>query len=89
MILIWRLFLNRLPTKENLRKRGINLNSSALCVGGCGSVETENHLFFCCPIPSLAWNEVGRWLGISIVLGERRPEHLILFKNSVTGGKES
>ncbi|MCI09895.1 receptor-like kinase [Trifolium medium] len=47
--LVWRLFHKRLPTKENLMNRGISINSAVLCAGGCGSPETENHLFFNCP----------------------------------------
>ncbi|MCI01762.1 H+-transporting two-sector ATPase alpha/beta subunit central, partial [Trifolium medium] len=39
--LAWRLFHKRLPTKENLIKRGVSLNSSALCVGGCGELESS------------------------------------------------
>ncbi|MCI07913.1 putative non-LTR retroelement reverse transcriptase, partial [Trifolium medium] len=37
-ILVWRLLYDRLPTKDNLRLRGVNLNSSFLCVGGCWGV---------------------------------------------------
>jgi len=37
--LVWRLFLNRLPTKDNLNRRGVRLNSLLYCVGGCGRLE--------------------------------------------------
>ncbi|MCH95072.1 GDP-mannose transporter [Trifolium medium] len=47
--LVWRLFQKRLPTKENLMKRGMMLNSSSLYVGDCGNREKEDHLFFHCP----------------------------------------
>ena len=35
----WRLFQNRLPTKDDLSKRGVNLSASLLCVEGCGKLE--------------------------------------------------
>ncbi|GAU35104.1 hypothetical protein TSUD_162080 [Trifolium subterraneum] len=35
-ILVWCLLYDRLPTKDNLRLRGVFFNSSSLCVGGCG-----------------------------------------------------
>jgi len=38
-----RLFRNRLPTKDNLFRRGAINHDSCLCVTGCGSMETANH----------------------------------------------
>jgi hypothetical protein len=68
--LAWRLLQNRLPTKENLRRRGININSSIRCVGGCSEFESVEHLFFNCPILSMAWKEIARWLGISVTFAK-------------------
>ncbi|GAU42066.1 hypothetical protein TSUD_326440 [Trifolium subterraneum] len=84
-ILVWRLFQGRLPTKENLRKGGDTLNSSSLCVGGCGEHETENHLFFNCPIFSAVWKEIVRWLGVPVSFTNGGYEHLVHFKNIVPG----
>ncbi|GAU50659.1 hypothetical protein TSUD_241690 [Trifolium subterraneum] len=81
----WRLFHKRLPTKENLRKRGVPLNSSALCVGGCGNPEMEDHLFFNCPTLGAIWRGIARWLGIPIVFAEGGPDHLLNLKNLVPG----
>jgi hypothetical protein len=67
-ILAWRLFYDRLPTKDNLRKRGVHLNSSSLCVGGCGCVENANHVFFNCPMLSCVWKETLKWLGVYTAL---------------------
>ncbi|GAU43855.1 hypothetical protein TSUD_174730 [Trifolium subterraneum] len=83
--LVWRLFHKRLPTKENLRKRGVVLNSFALCVGGCVNPETEDHLFFNCPMLGAIWREIVRWLGILVVLAEGGPTHLLTLKNLVLG----
>jgi len=35
-IFVWRLFRNRLPTKDNLFHRGIIHMEDQMCVGGCG-----------------------------------------------------
>ena len=48
-IFTWRLFRYRLPTKSNLFHIGIIPAESQLCVSGCGSHESENHLFFVLP----------------------------------------
>jgi hypothetical protein len=81
--LAWRLFLKRLPTKENLIRRGIMLNSSALCVGGCGNPETEEHLFFNCPMLGSVWRKIVNWLGVPLVLPEGGYIHLNTLKNMV------
>ncbi|MCH80610.1 GDP-mannose transporter [Trifolium medium] len=50
-MLSWRLFYKRLPTKENLTKRGILLNSSIFCVGGFVEVmthENDNKRWYVC-----------------------------------------
>jgi hypothetical protein len=54
-------------------------------VGGCGSAETENHLFFNCPILSVTWREIVKWIGIPIVLPEGGYDHLVMFKGLICG----
>lgn len=39
----WSLFLNRIPTKDNLFKRGVILDEDQQCMGGCGSNEDAAH----------------------------------------------
>lgn len=47
----WRLFHDRLATREQLQNRGVlNLQQSGLCSWCQQSAETINHLFFLCPI---------------------------------------
>jgi len=41
----WRLFRNRLPTRDNLARRNILHNNDSACVADCGNVETVQHLF--------------------------------------------
>jgi len=44
----WQLFRNRLLTKDNLVRRHVLHLADNVCVGGCGSQETANHLLFGC-----------------------------------------
>jgi hypothetical protein len=51
-MLAWRLLRNRLPTKDNLVTHNIIFHEASLCVNGCCTLETTNHLslVFCfCP----------------------------------------
>jgi len=45
-IFVWRLFLNRLATKDNLRKRNVLDVSLVSCAASCWAVEDRDHLFF-------------------------------------------
>jgi hypothetical protein len=70
-------------------KRGISINSSTLCVGGCGNQETEDHLFLRCPTMGAIWSEIVRWIGVSVALAGEGPAHLTIFKNIVPGNVKS
>ena len=50
VLFAWRLFRDRLPTKNNLIRRGVITNEVCLCTAGCGSEETSDHLFLHCNI---------------------------------------
>jgi hypothetical protein len=63
--LVWRLFQNRVATKDNLIKRGVLDQSSSQCGRGCGFNELVSHLFFKCPIFTGVWYSTSKWLGIS------------------------
>nr|ABN06086.1 H+-transporting two-sector ATPase, alpha/beta subunit, central region, related [Medicago truncatula] len=64
---VWRLFRNRLPTKDNLMQRHVLDIDDNVCVGGCGSQETTNHLLFGCHTFCSIWFLVFQWLSISFV----------------------
>jgi len=53
--LVWRVFQNRVATKDNLYKRGIIDQGATLCVGECGVEESVSHLFFECPKFAGTW----------------------------------
>ncbi|GKU94200.1 hypothetical protein SLEP1_g7726 [Rubroshorea leprosula] len=64
----WQLCLDRLPTKNNLQKRGILLQEGVLCEWCNGKVEEVNHLFCVCDNAWLAWTQVLSWWGLESVL---------------------
>ncbi|GKU90755.1 hypothetical protein SLEP1_g4707 [Rubroshorea leprosula] len=70
----WRLCLDRLPTKDNLQKRGIVLQEGLLCDFCKGKTEEVNHLFCLCYNAWLVWTQVLRWWGLESV-----------FRNTVRG----
>ena len=71
-IYVWRFFRNRWSTKDNLRRRGIPIDSQ-LCVSGCGQNETAEHLIIHCPTFGSLWQHVKTWLGVYSV----DPQHVM------------
>jgi len=59
MTTAWRVLVDRLPTRENLVKRGFILKSS-LCVLGGDEEESGSHVFFKCKV---AWKVCSKWIG--------------------------
>lgn len=62
---MWKLRLNRLPSRVNLDRRGLDLHS-ILCPTCDSDVETVNHLFFSCELALDLWALVARWWEIDI-----------------------
>jgi hypothetical protein len=68
ILFAWRLFRDRLPTKNNLYHRHVIGVDAQLCVGGCGEVETSSHLLLHCTVFGAVWHYILRWLGLLAVL---------------------
>ncbi|XP_024640724.1 uncharacterized protein [Medicago truncatula] len=68
VLFAWRLLRDRLPTKDNLHRRHVLGVDDQYCVGGCGLVETSNHLFLHCNIFGSVWNYIFQWIGIATVM---------------------
>jgi len=68
VLFVWRLFRDRLPTKDNLLRRGVITLDSQLCITDCNSIETTNHLFLHCSTFGSVWQCLLRWLGFSMAL---------------------
>ena len=56
VLFAWRLFRDKLPTKDNLLHRGVIDNDSRMCVGGCGLEESSHHLFLHCNVFGSVWH---------------------------------
>jgi hypothetical protein len=52
----WLVIKNRVLTRDNLKKKG--WKGSGLCEF-CDSLESQNNLFFVCPLSRYVWNLVG------------------------------
>lgn len=75
----WCLLQDRIPTKSNLVRRHILQVNDNLCVGGCGVVETTDHLFIVCDLFGKVWFLVCQWLGISFVFPGAIKDHYFQF----------
>ncbi|MCI19770.1 hypothetical protein A2U01_0040930, partial [Trifolium medium] len=65
----WQLLHDRVPTKENLRVRGILPHESGGNCVWCPDVgESSSHLFIHCKVAMVVWYEIFKWLGVVIVM---------------------
>jgi len=87
VLFAWRVFRDRLPTKDNLFKRGVINHASRACVTGCGSDESSGHLFVHCNIFGSVWHFIYRWLGVSSVAPRQVPDHFNQFSYNIGTSK--
>ena len=66
-IMVWRSLINRLPTKDELHKRGVILHSH-LCELCDMDVETNTHLFTGCFFTAEVWYRVEAWCRLNPLL---------------------
>nr|GEW87674.1 reverse transcriptase domain, reverse transcriptase zinc-binding domain protein [Tanacetum cinerariifolium] len=64
-VFLWRLSLNKLPSRENLDKKGIDVDS-ILCPICNDDVESVNHFFFTCDMAKDLWAMLARWRECSL-----------------------
>jgi len=81
VLFAWRLFRDRLSTKDNLFRRRIIDIEAQSCAGGCGLVETSSHLFLHCNLFGSVWNHIYRWVGVSAVMPANVADHFIQFSH--------
>ncbi|XVF30833.1 hypothetical protein REPUB_Repub16aG0092000 [Reevesia pubescens] len=62
--LVWRLMLDRLPTKRNLVKRNFFDSDQAMCVLCDLAIEDADHVFLPCSVVHKAWMRCCKWLGV-------------------------
>jgi len=75
-VFAWWLLRNCILTKDNLLHRRIIPPYDILCIGGCGSFETADHLLFRCDHFGLVWHRIYQWLGISFTALTLISDHL-------------
>ncbi|GKC59498.1 RNA-directed DNA polymerase, eukaryota, reverse transcriptase zinc-binding domain protein [Tanacetum coccineum] len=64
-VFLWRLALNKLPSKVNLDRIGIDVGSTLCSI--CGEdVETVNHIFFSCEMAKDLWALLSKWWSLDI-----------------------
>ncbi|GKD46853.1 RNA-directed DNA polymerase, eukaryota, reverse transcriptase zinc-binding domain protein [Tanacetum coccineum] len=64
-VFIWRMLLDKLPTRSNLSYIGVDV-PCVLCPICDSEVESRNHLFFGCSLVSEVYRLIGRWWSIHI-----------------------
>ncbi|GJT91055.1 RNA-directed DNA polymerase, eukaryota, reverse transcriptase zinc-binding domain protein [Tanacetum coccineum] len=64
-VFLWRLNLNKFPTRINLDRKGIDIGS-VLCPTCQGDVETVNHAFFNCVLAKDLWTLMANWWELDI-----------------------
>lgn len=68
-LFLWRLFLNRFSTMDNLKKKNVRITSNNWLCPVCGSKkETTTHVFFSCKAMELVWKVMYSWGRLIIVL---------------------
>ena len=74
----WRLLQDRIPTRSILVCRHVLLPIDNLCVAGCGSSETADHLFIGCDLTGNVWYSVCQ-IGVPCVFRSLVTDHFFRF----------
>jgi hypothetical protein len=82
-----RLLRDSLSTKANLVTWGIISSEAHLCVSGCGSIESTQHLLFTCGTFCSLWSSVRRWICFSSMDPQTPSDHLIQLVDASGGGR--
>jgi hypothetical protein len=69
VVFSWQLFHNRLPTKDNLFRRGVlDHKVGGNCVWCDSSPRSAKHLFAHCWFGHRVWYEIFKWFGVLMVM---------------------
>jgi len=66
VITAWRIMLDKIPTRRNLIRRGLTVNTST-CVMCQATDESAQYLFIQCETAQKVWYLCLRWIGIQFV----------------------
>lgn len=86
-LIVWRLILRRLPTKDALAKRGILFRPHNLVCPLCFSQpEDINHIFVHYSVVVIVWTNMFSWFGICLMsLQQNVLSHIVKFNKHVVG----
>ena len=84
----WRVLLGRIPTRMNLSRRGVTVNTT-LCAMCQSKEESCQHLFLECKYAQRVWSLCLKWIGISFVQQNVLNLHLTSFCLSQTSNKQN
>ncbi|PWA45184.1 RNA-directed DNA polymerase, eukaryota, Reverse transcriptase zinc-binding domain protein [Artemisia annua] len=59
-VCVWRMALNRLPTRSNLIRHGVSV-PLAVCLFSGIDEESQQHCFLSCPIIKIIWRKLWSW----------------------------
>ncbi|XP_021980221.1 uncharacterized protein LOC110876358 [Helianthus annuus] len=79
-VFAWRVGLNRIPTADALRTRGVQVGNGSCPLCNSGD-ETVDHLFTSCVVASILWQKVSRWCGLSPIFAFSVKDILELHKD--------
>ncbi|XP_020220498.1 uncharacterized protein LOC109803368 [Cajanus cajan] len=86
-VLVWQLEADRLPTRDNLLLRGVNLEGQNGCVFCEEGSESSKHLFLLCPKAYAVWVRLYAWWGVSGVLINELRSFCHQYMGLVSGSK--
>jgi len=78
LVTAWRILLDRLPTNDNLIRRGIQVISPLCALCGL-SGESSQHVFLECAQAQRVWSRCYRWIGISGANNKDIRSHFVNF----------
>lgn len=80
--IVWRLLKERMPSKDNLSRRGSLHQQDDLTCKLCGEDdETQSHLFFECSFATGIWNLCNKWFKVDMVPHNVPYRHLLQHDN--------
>jgi hypothetical protein len=75
----WQVLLDRVPTRDNLRRRGVVGVEGSSCPFCQEATETVSHLFLHCRITVAIWYSIYNWSGVVSVLPPYLPMSYAMF----------
>ena len=84
----WRALLNRIPTRESLSRRGVQMNSR-VCVLCQEKEESCQHLFIECKNAQQVWSSCLKWLGLLSVQHNDIKDHFVSFHIAQASSKQN